>query len=151
MMLAIRLIEHKSSQTSFDSESFGSFKIRKYLEEVSIMKSVPNLISYLHKFYRIFIPFLSFSPRWKLISEALEFGKPTEWGPPVNLLLSSRPGPCARVHLPHGIHVTHNTPRASCHRPPYPFPHLRSEAAQPSTLCCSVSLPSVDSGRQALV
>jgi hypothetical protein len=62
MMLAIRLIEHKSSQTSFDSESFGSFKIRKYLEEVSIMKSVPNLISYLHKFYRIFIPFLSFLP-----------------------------------------------------------------------------------------
>jgi hypothetical protein len=31
------------------------------LEEVAITKSVPNWISYLHKFYWIFIPFLSFS------------------------------------------------------------------------------------------
>jgi hypothetical protein len=59
----------QSTQTRFDLESLEYFKICGDLEEVAIMKSVPNWISYIHKFYRIFIPFLSFPPRWKLISE----------------------------------------------------------------------------------
>jgi hypothetical protein len=54
MRLAIRLIEHKSGQTNFDSESFEYFKIGGDLREVSMMKSVPNWIYYSHKFSRIF-------------------------------------------------------------------------------------------------
>jgi hypothetical protein len=42
MRLAIRLSEHKSGQTKFDSESFDYFKIWEELEEVSMMKSAPN-------------------------------------------------------------------------------------------------------------
>jgi hypothetical protein len=55
MVVATRLIEHKSGQTSFDSESWKQFKIREDLEEVSNMKSVPNLISYIQKFSGIFL------------------------------------------------------------------------------------------------
>jgi hypothetical protein len=54
MRLAIRLSEHKSGQKSFDSESFDYFKSSEELEMVSMMKSVPNLISYLQKFSQIF-------------------------------------------------------------------------------------------------
>jgi hypothetical protein len=45
MRLAIRLIEHKSGQTNFDSESSKYFKIHEDLEEVSSIKSVSNLMS----------------------------------------------------------------------------------------------------------
>jgi hypothetical protein len=45
----------------FDLESLEYFKICGDLEEVAITKSVPNWISYLQKFYSIFISFLSFS------------------------------------------------------------------------------------------
>jgi hypothetical protein len=51
--VATRLIEHKSDQTNYDSESLKQFKISEDLEEVSITKSVPNLISYLHEFFSI--------------------------------------------------------------------------------------------------
>jgi hypothetical protein len=55
------------SQTSFDSESFEYFKIHGDLEDFAIMKSVPNCISYLHDFFRIFIPFLAIFLCEKLI------------------------------------------------------------------------------------
>jgi hypothetical protein len=47
------------NQTSFDSESFGYFKICRDLEEVAIIKSVPNWISYSHKLSWICPHFLS--------------------------------------------------------------------------------------------
>jgi hypothetical protein len=50
MRLAIRIIEHKSGQTNFDTESLKQFKICEDLVEVSIMRSVPNWIFYLHEF-----------------------------------------------------------------------------------------------------
>jgi hypothetical protein len=43
----------------FDIESFEYFKLRRDLEEVAIMKSVPNFIIYLHKYSQNFSPFLS--------------------------------------------------------------------------------------------
>jgi hypothetical protein len=48
-----------TNQTNFDSESFGYFKIRGDLAEVSIMKTVPNWISYIQAFFQIFPHFLS--------------------------------------------------------------------------------------------
>jgi hypothetical protein len=59
MRFAIRLIEHKFGQTNFDSESLKYFKIREDLEEMSILKSVPNQIYYLHEFSWIFSHFLA--------------------------------------------------------------------------------------------
>jgi hypothetical protein len=86
MRLAIRLIEHKSGQTNFDSESFEYFKIGGDLREVSMMKSVPNWIYYSHEFSRIFFPnCLSI-----FLGRNMEFGfiyleKFTdEWDPPVS-------------------------------------------------------------------
>jgi hypothetical protein len=55
-------------QNSFDLESFEYFKIRGYLEEVAIIKSVPNWISYSHEFFQILSYFLAIFPRWNLIS-----------------------------------------------------------------------------------
>jgi hypothetical protein len=68
MRLAIRLIEHKSGQTNFNSESL---KIREDLEEVSIMKSDPNLISCLHKFSWNF--FQSLAIYFELFSSGSKF------------------------------------------------------------------------------
>jgi hypothetical protein len=39
------------------------------LEEVSMMKSVPNFISYLHEFSQIFPHFVSIFLEWKSILE----------------------------------------------------------------------------------
>jgi hypothetical protein len=64
MRLAIRLIEHKSGQTNFDSESFEYFKIGGDLREVSMMKSVPNWIYYSHEFSRIFFSKLFIYISW---------------------------------------------------------------------------------------
>jgi hypothetical protein len=65
------------SQTSFDSESFDSFKICQDLEAVPIMKSAPNSISYIHEFLRILSHLLSiFSRVRKQISGLFKFNKP---------------------------------------------------------------------------
>jgi hypothetical protein len=50
MRLAIRLIEHKSGQTSLDLESWEKFKIFGESEEVVITKVVHNYTFFLHKF-----------------------------------------------------------------------------------------------------
>jgi hypothetical protein len=46
-------------------DSLEQFKIRGELEEVSIMKSVPNWIFYLHDFFWILIPFIAIFPMQK--------------------------------------------------------------------------------------
>ncbi|WP_428028761.1 hypothetical protein, partial [Arcobacter sp.] len=47
------------------------------------MKSVPNLISYLHKFFRIFIPFLSIFPaRETEFRVYFNWKSNCRWGPP---------------------------------------------------------------------
>jgi hypothetical protein len=78
MRLAIRLSEHKSGQTKFDSESF---EIWEELEEVSMMKSASNWISYLYKFFQIFLNwYLFFSHRRRFSGFVLKSGKSGEWG-----------------------------------------------------------------------
>jgi hypothetical protein len=86
MRLAIRLSEHKSGQKSFDSESFDYFKSSEELEMVSMMKSVPNLISYLQKFSQIFSsPCSHFFLCGRPISSISEKRKNVDkWGPPVS-------------------------------------------------------------------
>jgi hypothetical protein len=64
---AISYYQHKSSQTTLDWKSFDLFKICEDLEEVSIIKSVPNYIYYLHEFSKIFIHFLSMFLAWKSV------------------------------------------------------------------------------------
>jgi beta-xylosidase len=52
--LQLAYMSTNQSNQSLDSESFEYFKIRGDLEEVAIMKSVQNWISYSHEFFQIF-------------------------------------------------------------------------------------------------
>jgi hypothetical protein len=56
-------------------ESFDYFKICEYLEEVSMMKNVSNLISYLQEFSQIFPHLVSILLCGKLVSSISEKGK----------------------------------------------------------------------------
>jgi hypothetical protein len=76
------------------------------------MKSVLNWIYYHHKFYRIFIPVLSFSVL-EIDFRDILIGKPAEWGPPASLLFSSCPGPHARVPPPVGAHAERSASQAA--------------------------------------
>jgi hypothetical protein len=68
----------------FDLESLEYFKIREDLEEVSIMKSVPNLVSYLHNLFWNFSQFLAIY--FELFSSEVIFNTENadEWRPPVS-------------------------------------------------------------------
>jgi hypothetical protein len=58
MRISISL-SHNNSFKSVFLDSFDYFEIRRYLEDVSNMKSVTNLISYLHENSWIFISLLA--------------------------------------------------------------------------------------------
>jgi hypothetical protein len=90
-----KLIRAQISQTNFDSESFDYFKICEELKEVSMMKSVPNLISYLQQFSQIFLTLYLFFLCEKLFLNISEKGKALTCG----ACLSAAKPPCAVPRL----------------------------------------------------
>jgi hypothetical protein len=111
-------------QTSYDSESFDYFKICEDLEEMSMMKSVPDLISHLQEFCQMFPHYVSIFLVQKYI---FENGKRADvWDPPVS-------------HSVAGCHAVIGWPGWWCTRLPTasvqsrPLPRLRPHVGTPHT------------------
>jgi hypothetical protein len=64
------------------------------------MKSVPNLIFYLHKFYQIFILFLSFFPALEIDVGGILIWKTCRVGPTRQPALLIAPGPMCQNSSP---------------------------------------------------
>jgi hypothetical protein len=80
-----KLIWAEISQTSFDSKSCDYFKIYEELEEVSMIKSVPNLISYPQEFSQVFPHLVTIFLVRKAIFENFRNMESTDrWGPPIS-------------------------------------------------------------------
>jgi hypothetical protein len=87
------------------------------------MKSVPNLISYLQKFYWIFIPFLSFFPTLEIDFGAILIWKTCRVGPTRQPALLIAPEPMCQISSPtrcpcRAQRATHQLPPATLSLPP---------------------------------
>jgi hypothetical protein len=100
------------------------------------MKSLPYLISYLHKIYRIFIPFLSFFPALEIDFRSILIWKTCRVGPTRQPALLIALGPMCQNSSPtrRPCHAQHATPQLSSATLSLPPSAVRSSSALHSVL-----------------